>query len=125
MGIVSSEVLLESTECAAYSNGQSVGAGVMTAVNNKSKSKNPNNHKEMLAALVRKDASGIRNCVPVFGTGLNLQAATMEGYKNRDDWWRLLIKIGERIDISEQQLQTYSNSNLALWETMLCNWAEE
>ena len=48
----------------------------------------------------------------------------MEGYKNRDDWWQLLVKIGQRINISEEQLRTYSNSNLALWETMLCNWAE-
>ncbi len=90
----------------------------------KSKSKKSSDDREILAGLFRKTASGLRACVPVFGTGLNLQAATMEGYKDRDDWWRLLVKIGQRINISEKQLQTYSSSNLALWETMLCNWAE-
>lgn len=90
----------------------------------KSKSQKRRDDREEMAKLFRKTASGTRACVPVFGTGLNLQAATMEGYKDRDDWWRLLVKIGQRVNISEQQLQTYSTSNLALWETMLCNWAE-
>jgi len=89
------------------------------------KAHNNSDDRETLAGLFRKTAQGTRVCVPVFGTGLNLQAATMEGYKNRDDWWGLLVKIGKRINISEEQLQTYSTSNLALWETMLCNWAEK
>lgn len=83
----------------------------------------PSDDRGTLARLFRK-IDGIRPCVPVFGTGLNLQAAAMEGYKDRDDWWRLLVKIGQRIGLSEAQLRTYSTSNLALWETMLCNWAE-
>jgi hypothetical protein len=90
----------------------------------RSKSRKLCDDSEILADLLRRTATGVRTCVPVFGTGLNLQAATVEGYKDRDDWWQLLVKIGKRINISEKELQAHSSSNLALWETLLCIWAE-
>jgi len=65
----------------------------------------------------------MRRCVPVFGTGLNLQAAAMEGYPHRDDWATLLLKIGERIGMSRADVAKLPRAPLALWERMLCGWA--
>jgi hypothetical protein len=48
----------------------------------------------------------------------------LEGYKNRDDWSELLRKIATKIGISEEALARQPKTYLALWEAMLCGWAE-
>lgn len=79
--------------------------------------------REVLPQLFAKSAKGTRACVPVFGTGLNIQAATMAGHSDVDDWAQLLENIGARIGLSREALARFPTNHLALWEAMLCKWA--
>jgi hypothetical protein len=76
-----------------------------------------------LASLFRRGPSGARSCVPVFGTGLNIQAAAGEGLRRWDDWADLLAKIGARIGITGNDLTRLPRGHLALWEALLRAWA--
>lgn len=75
--------------------------------------------------LLAKDADGQRSCIPVFGTGLNMQAATMAGYPRKDDWRELLVKIGVRVLPPGGSIDSLPRDHLALWEALLCLWAKK
>jgi transposase-like protein len=76
---------------------------------------------EVGALLRAKSPSGDRTCVPVMGSGINIQAANMEGFGARDDWQALLGKVAESIGMSKRKLPT---APLSLWEALLCRWGE-
>jgi hypothetical protein len=76
-----------------------------------------------LARLFDRGPNGALSCVPVFGTGLNIQAAATEGLSRWDDWADLLTKIGARIGISRNDLGRLPSGHLARWEALLCTWA--
>jgi hypothetical protein len=78
-----------------------------------------------LRDLLAKDADGQRSCIPVFGTGLNIQAATLAGYPHKDDWRELLAKIGARVLPPGRSIDSLPRDQLALWETLLCLWAKK
>jgi hypothetical protein len=75
--------------------------------------------------LLTKRSKGQRVCVPVFGTGLNIQAATVAGYAHRDDWSELLAKIGRHVLKDARALDDLPRTHLALWESLLCLWARQ
>ena len=75
--------------------------------------------------LLAKDADGLRSCIPVFGTGLNIQAATLAGYPHKDDWRELLMKIGARVLPADRTIDSLPRDHLALWEALLCLWAKK
>ena len=75
--------------------------------------------------ILAKNSSGQRTCIPVFGTGLNIQAATMAGYPNKDDWYGLLAKIALEVLPRGQSIETLPRTNLALWEALLCRSAKK
>ena len=73
--------------------------------------------------IFARDASGQRGCIPVFGTGLNIQAATLAGYPHKDDWWELLVKISRLVLPPNSSIETLPRTNLALDDSLLCRWA--
>jgi hypothetical protein len=78
-----------------------------------------------LRDLLARDADGRLSCIPVFGTGLNMQAATMAGSPKKDDWRELLVKIGARVLPPGQSIDSLPRDNLSLWEALLCLWAKK
>jgi hypothetical protein len=81
----------------------------------------PNVADELRTAL-QPDERGIRASVPVFGSGLNIQAANIQG-QTEDDWSGLLARIAAAIGLSERVLEGLPLSNLARWESLLRLWA--
>jgi hypothetical protein len=75
--------------------------------------------------LFAKDRDGYRSCVPVFGTGLNIQAATLAGYRHKDDWNDLLVKVGRQVLPKKKTLKELPTTHLALWEALVCRWAKQ
>jgi hypothetical protein len=82
-------------------------------------------HNADLRDLLATDADGRRSCIPVFGTGLNIQAATLAGYPHKDDWRALLAKIAGQVLPSGRSMDSLPSDHLALWETLLCHWAKK
>jgi hypothetical protein len=74
--------------------------------------------------LFGRDSKGQRRCVPVFGTGLNIQAATIAGYPDKDDWHELLVKVSREVLPAKESLDSLPHTHLALWESLLCRWAK-
>ena len=70
------------------------------------------------------DACGQRACVPVFGTGLNVQAATMAGHTVHDDWRALLVDVSRRVLPEPTSIDDLPRDHLALWESLLRLWAK-
>jgi hypothetical protein len=66
---------------------------------------------------------GARDCIPVLGSGVNIQAACMEGHPAPDDWAALLQRILKDIGVSDGAAGALPGSNLARWESMLRLWA--
>jgi hypothetical protein len=60
-----------------------------------------------------------RTCVPILGSGVNIQAAMQEGAKNRDDWSGLLRKVARETGAP----RTLPSTPLAKWESLLRRWA--
>jgi hypothetical protein len=75
--------------------------------------------------LLAKDAGDQRSCIPVFGTGLNMQAATMAGHPRKDDWQELLVRVGAQVLPPGTSIDSLPNDHLALWEALLCRWAKK
>jgi hypothetical protein len=75
--------------------------------------------------ILARDRKGRRMCIPVFGTGLNIQAATMAGFPNKDDWYALLAEIALDVLPRGQTIETLPRTNLALWEALLCQKAKK
>lgn len=73
--------------------------------------------------LLARDANGVRQCIPVFGTGINIQAAHVAGYPHRDDWRQLLTRIGEQVLPKGTSIDSLPRAPLSLWETLVCRWA--
>ena len=69
--------------------------------------------------ILRESSGDNRTCVPVLGSGVNLQAAVDAGQTNKDDWEGLLQKVAEQIQMSHQEFQRLPRSNLMRWETMV------
>jgi hypothetical protein len=82
----------------------------------------PSNAADELRTALRLDKNGIRASVPVFGSGLNIQAANIQG-QTEDDWSGLLARIAATIGLSEKLLEDLPLSNLARWESLLRLWA--
>jgi hypothetical protein len=80
------------------------------------------NAEQELWTILRPTKHGTRACVPVFGSGINIQAAKIEG-RREDDWSGLLSRIAEAIGVSEKRIESLPSSNLARWESMLRLWA--
>jgi hypothetical protein len=78
--------------------------------------------KSLQAALERRAAYG-RSCVPVLGSGVNIQAAAMEGVKDTDDWTGLLWKVGDEIGLTKARFRKLPGNPLAKWESLLRGWA--
>ena len=74
------------------------------------------------AALQQRTPYG-RRCVPVFGSGVNIQAARVEGAKDTDDWTGLLWKIAREVGLSPAEFRRLPDSSLAKWEALLRGWA--
>ena len=53
-----------------------------------------------LGATLEQRAPYGRRCVPVLGSGVNIQAARMDGAKDTDDWTGLLWKIAREVGLS-------------------------
>jgi len=73
--------------------------------------------------MLARDADGVRQCIPIVGTGLNIQAATLAGYPHRDDWRELLKRIGDRVLPKGMSIDSLPRAPLSLWETLVCRWA--
>jgi hypothetical protein len=80
------------------------------------------NAEQKLRNVLQPDKRGARAVVPVLGSGINIQAAKVEGLKE-DDWSGLLGRIAAAIGVSEQLINSLPHSNLARWESMLRLWA--
>lgn len=78
--------------------------------------------EQELRAVLRPAKRGTRTAVPVLGSGINIQAAKVEGLKE-DDWSGLLGRIAAAIGVSEELINSLPRSNLARWESMLRLWA--
>lgn len=70
-------------------------------------------------AILYETSGDSRMCVPVLGSGVNLQAAIVAGQTNKDDWEGLLRKVAEEIQMSPEDFQRLPKSNLMRWETMV------
>jgi hypothetical protein len=80
---------------------------------------------ETFEAIFRESEGGGRVCVPILGSGVNLQAAHAENVSKGDDWEGLLRKVAARIAMSDEAFERLPTSNLAKWETMLRQCAME
>lgn len=80
------------------------------------------NSQEKLAFLFKRDLNNFISCVPIVGSGLNLQAARIEN-KQEDNWSGLLQQIAIEMDRKIEWLETLPHSNLSRWESMLRFWA--
>jgi len=81
------------------------------------------NQRIALERLFADRARFGRTCVPVLGSGLNIQAALQQGAKNRDDWSGLLLKIGREIGVGAVAARRLPPTPLAKWESLLRQWA--
>jgi hypothetical protein len=81
--------------------------------------------RALLRDLLAKDADGQRSCIPIFGTGLNMQAALMAGNPRKDDWRELLVKIARQVLPPKRSIDSLPRDHLALWEALLCFWAKK
>jgi hypothetical protein len=70
-------------------------------------------------AILCETSGDSRTCVPVLGSGVNLQAAMVAGRTNKDDWEGLLRKVADDIQMSPQDFELLPKSNLMRWETMV------
>lgn len=69
--------------------------------------------------LLRESNAGRRTCVPVLGSGVNIQAAKLDSQQCTDDWEGLLRRVAEKIQMSHAEFQSLPESNLMRWETMV------
>jgi hypothetical protein len=76
----------------------------------------------LLAGLLAPDRTGFRRCVPVVGSGVNLQAAQMDGAAE-DDWAGLLQRIARELGLAPRVVDTLPRPHLFRWESMLHLWA--
>ena len=79
---------------------------------------NPTQRFAKLARSWRLSDGGLR-VVPVVGTGLNIQAASIEGGKKEDDWNSLLIRTAERGNICRSRLKHLPRSFIQQWEAIV------
>jgi hypothetical protein len=75
-----------------------------------------------LCEVLTAKRDGCRTCVPILGSGLNLQAVRMEG-RREDDWAGLLTRIARELDISPDEIDRLPRPQLFRWESMLRLWA--
>lgn len=75
--------------------------------------------------IFARDRYGQLDCIPVFGTGLNIQAASVAGYPHKDDWYELLAKISDRVLPATRSIKSLPRTHLSLWESLLCLWAKK
>lgn len=57
--------------------------------------------------------------VPIIGSGVNMQAAFMEGDKERLDWEKLISDIVEECGVTDPKLLELPNSFIRKWESVL------
>ena len=76
-----------------------------------------------IASLLQPESDGTRCCLPVFGTGLNIQACMLEGGAVADDWAALLEHVASETKMPKRQVAELPKSPLALWEQLLARWA--
>jgi hypothetical protein len=81
---------------------------------------------EIVERLLRESRAGGRTCVPVLGSGVNIQAAIVDGRHCIDDWEGLLRRVAREIRMSDADFECLPKSNLMRWETMVrqCAMAE-
>jgi hypothetical protein len=77
-----------------------------------------------LRRLLGRREDGSRPGVPLVGSGLNLQAARLEG-ETEDDWSGLLERIAAEMGVRRSALDALPGWNLARWESMLRLWARK
>jgi hypothetical protein len=77
---------------------------------------------EALRVALRVDKDGCRTIVPVFGSGLNIQAANVQN-QTEDDWSGLLLRIAVKMRLSQNLVDSLPGSNLGRWESLLRMWA--
>lgn len=78
--------------------------------------------KSTLSGALGAKLAGLRTCVPILGSGLNLQAAKLEG-SHEDDWDGLLARIARELSLSPSSLDRLPRPHLFRWESMLRLWA--
>ncbi len=69
--------------------------------------------------IVKQIIAECGTCVPVLGSGVNIQAAVIDKQKNTDDWEGLLRKVAKQIGMSVREFRALPTSNVMRWETML------
>jgi hypothetical protein len=75
-----------------------------------------------LGKILAARRNGHRTCVPILGSGLNLQAVRLEGSRE-DDWAGLLARIARELGLSPRSLDRLPRPHLFRWESMLRLWA--
>ena len=75
-----------------------------------------------LAKLLQPSSGGAREPVLVVGSGVNMEAATLQQQAD-DNWNGLLQTIADEMGQPVEWLETLPTSNLARWESMLRYWA--
>jgi len=78
--------------------------------------------RSALAKILAVNPDGFRACIPIIGTGLNLQASKLTGNRE-DDWAGLLERIACGLNLSPGSLNALPKANLFRWESMLRLWA--